>query len=66
MKNVKALRQFLLNGEVVVVGEVVSKSRFENAGEWQNLVNMKPAKLVETDEAVGKPKVGKSASVPGV
>ena len=63
MKNVKALRQFLLNGTVVVVGEVVSKSSFENSGEWQNLVNVKPAKLVETDEPVGKPK---AAKVPGV
>lgn len=65
MNNIKVLRQFLLNGNPVVVGEVVPKSAFESAGDWQNLCNMKPARAEETNEKVGKP--GKTTGVvPGV
>lgn len=63
--NIRALRQFLLNGEPVVVGEVVPKSAFETSGDWQNLCHMKPARAEETSDPVGKPKAGKAA-VPGV
>lgn len=58
-KNVKATQQFLLKGKVVQVGEVVAKSSFTNKQDWQNLLHMPKPRVEETDEAVGKPKVGK-------
>ena len=69
-KNVRALKSFRLKGEVIVEGEVVAKSQFPDKGTWQNLVNMKPARAEETDDAVGKPEgtkeVDKKATRPAM
>lgn len=63
--NLIALRQILVKGVVVEVGEVIPKTAFEESGDWKNLVNMKPPRLAETDAKVGKPgKAGKT--LPGV
>lgn len=58
-KNVKALVDYRLKGRKVVEGEVVAKSDFATKGDWQNLAHMRPARVEETDEAVGKPKAAK-------
>lgn len=62
-KNLKTLVEFRKKGEKVKVGEVIAKSSFPTKGEWLNLVNMKPPRLEETDEPVGKPAVEKPAKV---
>lgn len=56
MKNIKAIREFRLKGRKVKVGEVVGKDEFAAKGDWQNLCHMKPARVEETDDAVGAPK----------
>lgn len=60
-RNLKALREFRLKGEPIKVGQVIPKADFAKKGDWQNLCNMTPAKLEETDEQVGKPKAAKVA-----
>jgi len=65
--NIKALRDFRLNGEAVVKGQVVSKKDFPNKSDWQNICHMTPARAEETSDAVGKPKAegAKSAAKKG-
>jgi len=53
-KNVRALQQFRLKGEVVSEGEVVAKSRFANKQDWQNLLHMPKPRIEETNDPVGK------------
>ena len=65
MPNIKALRDFRLNGAAVVKGEVVAKSKFQNKGDWLNLCHMKPPRAEETDAKVGKPKKTGAAELPG-
>ena len=61
-KNIKVLRQFIgPKGKPVMKGEVIAKSDFPSNGEWRNLAHMKPPKVVETDEAVGKAKAAAKA-----
>ena len=55
MSNVKCLVAFMLNGEKIAVGQVVSKEKFTNKGDWLNLCHMRPARAEETNEKVGKP-----------
>lgn len=62
--NVIALNDFRLRGVKVVEGEVVAKSDFASKGDWQNLANMRPARVEETDKPVGKPKAPAKAEMP--
>jgi hypothetical protein len=50
--NLKVLRSFLHNGVHVAAGTVISKAVFDPPSVWQNLANMTPPKVEETDEAV--------------
>lgn len=60
--NVKSVVNFMLDGEVVRVGDVVSKKAFPNKSDWQNLVNMEPARAEETADKVGKVKPAKKTT----
>ena len=50
LPNLKVLRPFRLKGEHIEPGSVVSKSDFENAGDWAELVTMTPQTCTQTDE----------------
>ena len=63
LPNIKALRQFLLNGKAVVKGEVITKGDFANSGDYMNLCAMTPPRAEQTDAKVGKP--AKADKLPG-
>lgn len=60
--NIKALREFRLNGKAVQEGEVIAKKEFGHFGDYMNLCTMKPARAEQTDAKVGKPA---KADLPG-
>lgn len=64
-KNIKALREFRLNGKAVIKGEVIAKSDFQNSGDYLNLCAMTPARAEQTDEKVGKPAKKAADKLPG-
>jgi hypothetical protein len=66
MKNLKVLVPFMLRGERVAVGDVLSPEAFgeDSADEWKNLLNMKQPRLELTDEKVGKASSRKGAAAP--
>lgn len=59
---VMALVAFRLEGRKVNVGDIVPKSAFPSKGEWQNLANMTPPRVVEADE---KPAKAGGKAMPG-
>ena len=63
LPNIKALRQFLLNGKAVVKGEVIAKGNFANSGDYMNLCAMTPPRAEQTDAKAGKP--AKADKLPG-
>jgi len=70
LPNVEVLREHLLKGEKVRVGDVLAKTDYDPKGEkahWGALCNTKPAKLKETGAPVGKAKKAgaKGAAAPG-
>lgn len=67
LNNIRALASFRLKGEVIAVGQVVSKGDFAKKADWQNLCNMNPKpRAEETDDAVGKPKAAKAGGKTGL
>ena len=66
LPNVKALKQFRMNGKVVVVGQVVAKSDFKQKSDWQNLAHMDKPRVEETADKVGLPTKSKKASAGGM
>lgn len=64
-KNVRALVSFRLKGVPIEVGEVVKKEEFPNRASWQNLLNMEPPRVEETNDSVGKAKKKPKAALPG-
>ena len=65
MRNLRILRAIRINSNAVPVGAVIAKSDFNRKGDWQNLANMKPAKVEETDAKVGPaPKATKATKMP--
>lgn len=58
LPNLRVLRSIRIGGKHVEKGSVISKSAFDNRGDWDDLCKMSPAKLEETDDKVGS---GKSA-----
>jgi hypothetical protein len=65
MKNIRALTGFRLKGGHVGAGDVVAKSDFPSKGDWQNLVNMTPARAEETDDSAGPAPKAKGKSKGG-
>jgi len=63
--NLQVLRAIRIKGQHVAVGSVISKSAFENKGDWDDLCKMTPAKLKEVDSKVTLDKRAAKAAMPG-
>lgn len=56
LKNIRALREFRLNGKVIKKNQVIAKSDFQNTGDFMNLCAMTPPRAEQTSDPVGLPK----------
>ncbi len=59
--NLKVLRALRIEGKHYPVGAVISKSKFDSRGDWDDLCRMNPPKLAETEEKIG----GEKPAMPG-